>query len=54
MTLVPGWPLRPSERYHAAPRRTIWGTEAKVSTLLTAVGKSSKPCVTGKGGRLRG
>jgi hypothetical protein len=32
----------------------MYGTHAKVSTLLTSVGRSSRPLVSSFGGRLRG
>ena len=52
--LVPACSPRPSDWYQSAPCFTMGGAAEKVSTLLTTVGKSSKPWVTGKGGRLRG
>ena len=42
MTLVPGCPSRPSERYHAALRRTIWGTEAKSFDVVDGRGQVFK------------
>src|SRR3974377_2095485 len=38
----------------AAAARTIWGTFASVSTLLTTVGLPKRPTCTGNGGLLRG
>ena len=39
---------------HAAPRLTISGTSASVSTLLIVVGMFHSPFWAGKGGLMRG
>ena len=44
----------PIERNHSTPLRTIHGTVAIDSTLLTTVGDWYSPWVAGNGGRSRG
>jgi hypothetical protein len=40
--------------YQAAPRFTICGTAANVSTLLIVVGMPNRPAAAGNGGLMRG
>ena len=40
--------------YHAAPRWTMGGTAASVSTLLIVVGMPNTPRSAGNGGLMRG
>ena len=42
------------ERNHWPPLRTIWGTLAKVSTLLRHVGFPQRPDSVERGGLVRG
>ena len=51
---VPGLFSGPSSLYHATPLLMISGTLAKVSTLLSTVGLSKRPCSTVRGGLTRG
>ena len=52
--LVPGLVLVPMEWYRSTPLRTISGTLAKVSTLLSTVGSAQRPCSMVRGGLTRG
>ncbi|MPN07311.1 hypothetical protein SDC9_154577 [bioreactor metagenome] len=51
---VPGLFSGPMPLYHSAPLVIISGTFAKVSTLLSTVGLSKRPCSTVRGGLTRG
>ncbi|MPN39609.1 hypothetical protein SDC9_187137 [bioreactor metagenome] len=51
---VPGLFSGPMDLYQSAPRVMISGTLAKVSTLLSTVGLSNRPCSTVRGGFTRG
>src|SRR5581483_3100295 len=51
---VPGEVSVPSSRNHAAPRWAIDAAWARVSTLLTNVGRPSIPSSNGRGGFTRG
>ena len=51
---VPGLFSGPSVLYHATPLLMMSGTFANVSTLLSTVGLSKRPCSTVRGGLTRG
>jgi len=51
------WPVDrsvPIDRNQSTPPRTIPGTEAMDSTLLTTVGRAYRPATAGNGGLSRG
>src|SRR5215469_870448 len=50
----PAVPSRPCDLNQPTPLASIWGTLAKVSTLLSAVGFCHNPTVAELGGLLRG
>ncbi len=44
----------PIDLNQSAPRSTMWGTQQRVSTLLTTVGLRNAPSIAGNGGLIRG
>ena len=52
--LVPALRSRPKELNQLAPRRTMVGATAMVSTLATVEGQPKRPTEAGKGGLRRG